>query len=178
MNKKNSELITKLDEIGQSLWYDNIERRKLENGEIENLILDGTIKGITSNPSIFQKAIANSSDYDVTLKPMAWAGLSAREIFWQLAIEDITIAARMFEPVYRASKGKDGFVSLEVDPLLANDAEKTIEDAIHLWRSVNQPNLMIKIPATREGIPAIRKAITAGINVNVTLIFRLIDMQR
>lgn len=173
MNKKNSELTTKLDEIGQSLWYDNIERRKLENGEIENLILDGTIKGITSNPSIFQKAIANSSDYDVTLKPMAWAGLTAREIFWRLAIEDITIAARMFEPVYRASKGKDGFVSLEVDPLLANDAEKTIEDAIHLWRNVNQPNLMIKIPATREGIPAIRKAITAGLNVNVTLIFSI-----
>lgn len=173
MNNTNPELITKLDKIGQSLWYDNIERRKLENGEIENFILDGKIKGITSNPSIFQKAIANSSNYDVTLKPMAWAGLSAREIFWQLAIEDIKIAARMFEPVYRASNGKDGFVSLEVDPLLANDAEKTIEDAVHLWRSVNRPNLMIKIPATREGIPAIRKAIAAGINVNVTLIFSI-----
>ncbi len=173
MEKTYQTLIKNLEQIGQSLWYDNIERKNLENDEIKNLILDGKIKGITSNPSIFQKAIANSADYDVTLKPMAWSGYGAKEIFWQLAIEDITRAASLFEPVYQSSNGKDGFVSLEVDPLLADETDKTIEDALKLWRSVNKTNLMIKIPATKEGIPAIRKAIAAGINVNVTLIFSI-----
>lgn len=166
-------LIQQMESIGQSLWYDNIERKKLEDGSILRMIQQGQIKGITSNPSIFEKAIANSKDYDVTLKPMAWAGKNAEEIFWQLAVEDISTAAGFFSPVFETTTGKDGYVSLEVSPLLANNSAATLENAEQLWRRVGKPNLMIKIPATREGIPAIRKAIAAGINVNVTLIFSI-----
>ncbi len=166
-------IIEDVQRSGQSLWYDNIERSKLFDGSIEDMIRTGKIRGITSNPSIFQKAIATSNDYDVTLKPMAWAGLDSEEIFWQLAVEDIQKAAELFLPLYEASKGADGFVSLEVNPLLAYDTDRTIEEAQKLWQRVKMPNLMIKIPATREGIPAIRKTIAAGINVNVTLIFSI-----
>jgi transaldolase len=166
-------LIQQMESIGQSMWYDNIERKKLEDGSILRMIQQGQIKGITSNPSIFEKAIANSKDYDVTLKPMAWAGKNAEEIFWQLAVEDISTAAGFFSPVFETTTGKDGYVSLEVSPLLANNSAATLENAEQLWRRVGKPNLMIKIPATREGIPAIRKAIAAGINVNVTLIFSI-----
>lgn len=166
-------IIQQMEEIGQSLWYDNIERRKLEDDSILRMIHEGEIKGITSNPSIFEKAIASSKDYDVTLKPMAWAGKTAEEIFWQLAVEDISTAAEYFAPVFESANGKDGFVSLEVSPLLANDTAATLADAKRLWQRVGKPNLMIKIPATHEGIPAIRQAIAEGINVNVTLIFSI-----
>lgn len=159
--------------LGQSLWYDNIERRKLLDDSILQMIRLGEIKGITSNPSIFEKAIVNSKDYDITLKPMAWSGKTAEEIFWRLAIEDITTAADYFSPVFEETHGKDGYVSLEVSPLLANNSDGTLENAVQLWRKVNKPNLMIKIPATREGIPAIRNAIAEGININVTLIFSI-----
>jgi len=164
-------IIEEIDRAGQSLWYDNIERSKLDDGSLAAMIADGAIKGITSNPSIFQKAIATSKDYDVSLKPMSWSGMDAESIFWQLAVEDIHKAADLFKPVYSTTGGKDGFVSLEVNPLLAYDTVPTIAEAKKLWDRVNQPNLMIKIPATKEGIPAVRKAIAAGINVNVTLIF-------
>jgi len=166
-------VIERMETLGQSLWYDNIERKKLEDGSILAMIQRGEIKGITSNPSIFEKAIANSKDYDVTLKPMAWSGLSAEEIFWQLAVEDITSAAHFFTRVFESTDGKDGYVSLEVNPLLAHDTEGTVAAANKLWKKVGKPNLMIKIPATQEGIPAIRKAIAQGINVNVTLIFSI-----
>lgn len=164
-------IIEDVKKSGQSLWYDNIERAKLFDGSLKSMISAGKIRGITSNPSIFQKAIATSNDYDVTLKPMAWAGLDSESIFWQLAIEDIQKAAQLFLPIFDTSKGLDGFVSLEVSPLLAYDTERTVKEARELWARVNMPNLMIKIPATKEGIPAIRRAIAAGINVNVTLIF-------
>ena len=146
MESKPMDIIKRIESLGQSLWYDNIERRKLEDGSIQAMIQQGQIKGITSNPSIFEKAIAKSKDYDVTLKPMAWSGMGAEEIFWQLAIEDIKNAASLFTPVYAKTDGKDGFVSLEVSPLLAHDKDGTIEDALELWERVNQPNLMIKIP--------------------------------
>lgn len=165
------EKVKKLEKIGQSLWYDNIQRSLLINGEMKNLIKMGKIRGVTSNPSIFQKAISNSKDYDNTLKPMAWAGMDAESIFWRLAIEDIQRAADLFRPLYDQSQKKDGYVSLEVNPLFARDADATIKEAKKLWDLVNRPNLMIKIPATREGLPAIRKTIASGINVNVTLIF-------
>lgn len=163
----------KIQIIGQSLWYDNIERQKLKDGSIAGIISSGKIKGITSNPSIFQKAIASSKDYDLSLKPMAWSGMESKEIFWQLAIEDIKQATDLFSPVYASTSGNDGYVSIEVDPLLAYDTDGTIEDAKKLWHLIRRPNLMIKIPATKEGIPAVRQAIADGINVNVTLIFSI-----
>jgi transaldolase / glucose-6-phosphate isomerase len=160
-------------DLGQSLWYDNIERRLLENGELQAMIDRGDIRGLTSNPSIFNNAIAKSKDYDSALTPMAWAGYTAGQIFEQLAIEDIQAAADLLRPVYEKTNGTDGYVSLEVSPSLADDTEGTLADARRLWETVARPNLMIKIPATRAGLPAIRQAIAAGINVNITLIFSL-----
>jgi transaldolase/glucose-6-phosphate isomerase len=166
--------IQRLTELGQSFWYDNIERRLLENGEFAAMIQRGDIRGVTSNPSIFNNAIAKSSDYDSAILPLAWSGWSAEDIFWQLAYEDIRAAADLFMPLYEQTNGGDGYVSLEVSPYLANNTEATAAQAKHLWETVNRPNLMIKIPATAEGIPAIRRSIAAGINVNVTLIFSLV----
>lgn len=163
----------KLFAIGQSIWYDNIQRSSLENGQLAGQIERGEIRGITSNPSIFHNAIAKSSEYDAALRPMAWAGWSAEEIYTQLTVEDIRAAADLFLPLYRDSQGVDGYVSLEVNPLLARNGEATLAEARRLWSLVDRPNLMIKIPATREGLPAIRRAIAAGMNVNVTLIFAL-----
>lgn len=161
----------KVHQLGQSLWYDNIQRRMLRNGEMAEMINRGEIFGVTSNPSIFQNAIAKSTDYDGALKPMAWAGWGASDIFWELAIEDIRATADLFHQLYTDTGGDDGYVSLEVNPNLAHDAEGTFAEAKRLWNRVNRENLMIKIPATREGVKAIKKAIAAGINVNVTLIF-------
>ena len=168
-----SESIKKLTALGQSLWYDNIQRKLLVNGELKAMIERGDIRGVTSNPTIFQNAIAKTNDYDAALTPLAWAGWDAEKIFWQLAIEDIQEACDLFLPLYEKTKGGDGYVSLEVSPYLARDTEGTIKQAQELWNRVNRPNLMVKIPATKEGIPAIRASIAAGINVNVTLIFSL-----
>ncbi|MBN2048253.1 MAG: bifunctional transaldolase/phosoglucose isomerase [Anaerolineaceae bacterium] len=164
---KNIELYQK----GQSLWYDNIQRKLIEDGSLKQMIDEGDIYGVTSNPSIFMKAIANSNDYDNALQPMAWADWSAEDIFWQLAVEDIQAGADLLDGLYQKSNKGDGYISLEVDPNLAYDTKTTISEAKRLWNWVNRPNLCVKIPATREGIPAIRAAIAAGINVNVTLIF-------
>lgn len=163
----------KLLELGQSIWYDNIQRNLLKNGEFSGMIQRGEIRGVTSNPSIFMNAITKSHDYDLSLAPLAKSGLSAEEIFYQLAIEDIREAADYFLELYHQSQGGDGYVSLEVNPYYANDTESTLAEARLLWKRVDRPNLMIKIPATKAGIPAITEAIAAGINVNVTLIFSL-----
>lgn len=160
-------------ELGQSIWYDNIQRRLLENGEMARMVEAGEIRGVTSNPSIFQNAIAKSHDYDAAIKPMAWSGWTAEQIFYQLAVEDIRSAADLFRPLYEESDGGDGYVSLEVSPELAHDGEKTAAEAKRLWDWVQRPNLMIKIPATVEGLEAIKRSIAAGININVTLIFSL-----
>lgn len=165
--------IQKLTSLGQSLWYDNIQRQLLESGELKAMIERGDIRGVTSNPTIFQNAIAKTNDYDAALIPLAWAGWDAEKIFWQLAIDDIQQACDLFRPLYEESKGGDGYVSLEVSPYLANAAEGTTQQAKELWERVNRPNLMVKIPATKAGVPAIRQTIAAGINVNVTLIFAL-----
>ncbi len=165
--------VSDLTRLGQSLWYDNIQRRMLENGDMAGMIARGEIRGVTSNPTIFNNAITKSHDYDAALIPMARAGLSAGEIFDRLAIEDIRHATDLFLPVYRESQGGDGFVSIEVNPNLAHDTGGTLAEARRLWALVDRPNLMVKIPATPEGIPAIRQAIAAGINVNITLIFSL-----
>ena len=164
---------SKLLELGQSIWYDNIQRNILKNGEFASMIERGEIRGVTSNPSIFMNAITKTGDYDSSLVPLAKSGLSAEEIFYQLAIEDIQEAADFFSPLYRQTNGGDGYVSLEVNPYFANDTESTLAEAKLLWKRVARPNLMIKIPATKAGIPAITEAIAAGINVNITLIFSL-----
>jgi transaldolase / glucose-6-phosphate isomerase len=168
-----SESIKKLTALGQSIWYDNIQRKLLESGELKEMIDRGDIRGVTSNPTIFNNAIAKTNDYDSALTPLAWAGWDAEKIFWQLAIEDIKAACDAFQPLYEESNGGDGYVSLEVSPHLAHDTEATAAQAQQLWARVKRPNLMVKIPATKAGIPAIRKAIAAGVNVNVTLIFSL-----
>lgn len=165
--------VQQLVQLGQSIWYDNIERRLLKNGELAGMIERGEIQGLTSNPSIFNNAIAKSNDYDAELMPMIEAGKSAEEIFEQLAIEDIRAAADLMRSLYEETNGGDGYVSLEVSPNLAYDTEKTLSEAKRLWALVDRPNLMIKIPATKEGLPAIRQAITAGFNVNITLIFSI-----
>ena len=168
-----SDSIKKITSLGQSLWYDNIQRKLLENGELNAMIERGDIRGVTSNPTIFQNAIAKTNDYDAALIPLAWSGWDVEKIFWHLAIEDIQKACDLFRPLYDATKGGDGYVSLEVSPYLANETEATAKQAKELWERVNRPNLMVKIPATKAGIPAIRQTIAAGINVNVTLIFSL-----
>lgn len=165
--------ILKAFELGQSFWYDNIEKQLLVNGTLLNLIESGEIKGITSNPSIFQKAIEKSSDYDSAINKLVLMAYSENDIFTHLAINEIQTAADLFRNVYEQTQGGNGYVSLEVNPFLANDTPATIEEAERLWRQVDRPNLMIKIPATREGLPAITTAIARGINVNVTLIFSL-----
>lgn len=160
-----------LHQFGQSIWYDNVERRLLNNGELADMIARGEIRGVTSNPTIFMNAVTKSNDYDAGLAPLAKAGKTGEEIFWDLAIEDIQAAADLLRPLYEASNKEDGYVSLEVNPYLANDTQVTLSEAKRLWKRVNRPNLMVKIPATVEGLPAILYAIEAGINVNVTLIF-------
>ena len=159
---------------GQSVWYDNVERRLLcngSNGELAGMIARGEIRGVTSNPTIFMNAVTKSHDYDAGLVPLAKAGKAGEEIFWELAVEDIRAAADLLRPVYDESNKSDGYVSLEVNPNLAHDTAVTLSEAKRLWKWVNRSNLMIKIPATLEGLPAIKDAIAAGINVNVTLIF-------
>ena len=165
--------IEKLHSLGQSIWYDNIERRLLRNGELAALINRGEIRGVTSNPSIFQKAIENSSDYDESLLRLAKAGANKAQIYETLAVEDIQAACDLFRPLYNETNGGDGYVSLEVSPYLAKDTNGTAIEAARLWALVDRPNLMIKIPATKEGLPAITRSIAAGINVNVTLIFAI-----
>ena len=163
----------KLLAVGQSVWYDNIQRSLLKNGELAGMIQRGEIRGVTSNPTIFMNAITKSQDYDASLLPLASSGLTPEEVFFRLAIEDIQEAADLFLPLYQESNGGDGYVSLEVNPYLADDTTGTLAQARQLWQRVDRPNLMIKIPATRAGLPAITAAIAAGINVNVTLIFAL-----
>jgi len=165
--------IQRLQRLGQSVWYDNISRQLLENGELQAMIERGDIRGITSNPSIFHHAIAQSKDYDSALVTMAWAGYDTGEIFERLVLEDIRTAADLFLPLYRSTHGGDGYVSLEVSPKLAHDSEETLKEALRLWQTVDRPNLMIKIPGTQEGLSAVRKAVAAGLNINITLIFSL-----
>lgn len=171
------EIINQVNKIGQSLWYDNIERKLVRDGSLAGMIERGEIRGITSNPSIFNKAISQSSEYDRDIQELTEQGLSREDIYERLAIQDIQDAADLFRPLYDQTNGADGYVSLEVDPYLANQSTETISEAQKLWKRVDRPNLMVKIPATLEGLPAITETIAAGINVNVTLIFSLARYQ-
>ncbi len=162
-----------LESFGQSVWLDFLRRNALDNGDIQGLIEQDGVSGLTSNPSIFEKAIAGSHDYDNAIRSMALEGKSIGEIYEALTIEDIQRAADLFRPIYDRLEGGDGFVSLEVSPKLAHDTAGTIAEARHLWAAVNRPNLLVKVPGTREGLPAIQQLIGEGINVNVTLLFGL-----
>ncbi len=158
-----------VQQYGQSIWYDNIRRSLIEGGELKRMIEEDGVLGVTSNPTIFQKAIGDSSDYDSAM--MHLLELEPYDIYERLAIEDIQHALDIIRPVFDRTNGRDGFVSLEVSPLIADDTEKTVSEAKRLFAAVNRPNTMIKIPATEAGIPAIEEVIAEGINVNVTLIF-------
>ncbi len=158
---------------GQSLWLDFIQRDMLRSGELGSMIAAGDIRGVTSNPTIFQKAIAGSDLYAPSLDAAATAGKAPAQAFEAIAIEDIRAAADAFLPLFDRLGGADGFVSIEVNPELADDTSGTLVDVRRLWSRINRPNVMIKIPATRAGIPAIERAIAEGVNVNVTLIFAL-----
>lgn len=159
-------------EQGQSPWIDNLKRSLLTSGGLQALIADG-VRGLTSNPTIFQKAIQDSTDYDVQFDILRARGLSVADIYWELVRQDIRDAADCFADLYTSSDGGDGYVSVEVDPSLAHDTEATLDAARQLWTDINRPNLMVKVPATRAGIPAVRTLIAEGCNVNVTLIFGL-----
>jgi len=165
--------VMRLTEFGQSPWLDFIRRSTIQNGEMAALISDYGIRGVTSNPAIFEAAIAGSEDYDDAIRTLARDGKSSEEIYDRLSIEDVGAAADLFRPVYDETGGLDGYVSLEVSPLLARDTAGTIADAQRLWKALDRPNVMIKVPATLEGIPAIQQLIAEGININVTLLFSL-----
>ena len=164
--------------LGQSIWYDNIQRSTLTNGTLHNMIADGQIYGVTSNPSIFNQAISRTTDYDDAILPMALAGCSSLSIYEQLTKEDIQKAADEFRSLYEQSNRKDGYVSIEVNPLLAYETQKMIDEARMIWKSYNRPNIMVKIPATIEGLDTIQQLIRDGINVNVTLIFTISRYQK
>ncbi len=157
----------------QSIWLDFIRRGMLRSGELAQMIERDRVCGITSNPAIFEKAIAGSHDYDDDMRTLARQGKDKQEIYETLAIEDVRQAADLFRPVYDRTDGRDGFVSLEVSPHLADDAGATVEEARRLWAAVDRPNIMIKVPATVAGLAAIEQLIGEGINVNVTLLFGL-----
>jgi transaldolase len=161
-----------LAELGQSIWLDYISRSLIASGELQKLVDQG-LRGVTSNPSIFEKAIAGSADYDEDLNRLVRDGRSVAEIYEDLAMADIRSAADILRPVYEKSGGADGYVSLEVNPALAHDTGATIAEARRLFASLERPNVLIKVPATPAGIPAIESLIGEGINVNVTLIFSL-----
>lgn len=164
-------------DLGQSAWLDYIKRTMFDSGEMDKVLADG-VMGMTSNPAIFEAAIAKSTDYDAEIKELAGQGLNVREIYERLVVQDIQMAADAFLPIYEASLGLDGFVSLEVSPLLANDAEGTVKDGLRLFTTVNRPNIMIKVPATAAGYTAIEDLTARGVNVNATLIFGLEHYRR
>jgi transaldolase len=171
--KKRKNPLLQIGRYGQSIWLDLLGRDMLLSGELKRLIEEDGVTGVTSNPAIFEKDMTGSSAYDDRIRELALEGKSTEEIYRALAVEDIRMAADHLRPLYDRLEGRDGFVSLEVSPHLARDADKTVSEARMLWAAVNRPNILIKVPATREGLPAIRKLIAGGINVNITLLFGL-----
>jgi transaldolase len=163
--------LQELASYGQSIWLDQMRRSLLTSGELKRLVEQDGLRGVTSNPTIFQKAISGSSDYENEIRQLAEEGASVDKIFESLVIDDIIAGADVLRPVYDQATGRDGFISLEVSPLLAHDTAATVAEAKSLWSRLNRPNVMIKVPATPEGLPAIEELTGIGINVNVTLIF-------
>jgi transaldolase len=167
-----------LQHLGQSLWLDNITRDLLTSGTLQRYIDELSVTGLTSNPSIFDHAITHSKSYDEEIRRQASAGKTDEALFFELAIQDLTVAADMFAPVHKRTAGVDGWVSLEVSPLLAHDTARTVAEARTLHAKANRPNLFIKIPGTLEGLPAIEEAIFSGVPINVTLLFSRDDYVR
>ncbi len=165
----------KLHEAGQSLWIDDITRDMLDSGTLNKYINEFSVTGLTSNPTIFDKAISKSTFYDAAIRKLMKSGLSGEPLFFELAIEDLSRAADLFLPVHKRTATVDGWVSLEVSPLLAYDAKATIAEAKRLYQKAGKPNLFIKIPGTKEGLPAIEESIFSGVTVNVTLLFSASD---
>lgn len=164
--------IEKLGEFGQSIWLDNISRSMIESGRLKEMIGLG-LRGMTSNPTIFDKAISSANDYDKRIEELCGKGKSTFEIYDELTVKDVQDAADIFKPVYDKTNGLDGYVSLEVNPKLAFNKDETIREAQRLFKKVNRPNVMFKVPATEPGFEAIEKLLSDGININVTLIFSL-----
>lgn len=165
--------LLQLKSLGQSVWYDNIDRAQLASGQFKSMLTADGITGVTSNPTIFGKSISSGHAYDEQMSQLMSEGKNTNEIYEAVVIQDIRTVADLLRPVYDQMHGKDGYVSLEVSPDLSHDTEATIAEARRFWSMVQRPNLMIKIPATPEGIPAVQTAISEGINVNITLIFSL-----
>jgi transaldolase len=167
--------LEQLLQCGQSIWLDSISRDLINSGELQRMVNEDKLRGVTSNPTIFEQAMAHGQSYDVAMLQLLRSNsqLSDKDLFEALALEDIRMAADLLRPVYDATQRGDGYVSLEVSPHLAGDMEGTVADVQRLWNAVQRPNLMIKIPATPAGIPAITQCIAAGININVTLMFSL-----
>ncbi len=157
--------------LGQSLWLDYIDRRILVDGSLQELIATDRIAGLTSNPAIFEKAISHDTCYDEDIKRLRESGADRETLYEKIIFDDIARAADAFADVYRDSGGRDGYVSIEVSPLLARDTQATIAEARELWQTLDRPNVMIKVPGTAEGLPAIRQLLSEGINVNITLLF-------
>src|SRR5260221_6605744 len=160
-----------LRNLGQSIWLDNITRDLLNSGTLSRYISELSVTGLTSNPTIFDHAIKNSSAYDTAIRKKVKDGRSGEDLFFELALEDLTRAADLFRPIWDRTRGVDGWVSLEVSPLLGHDTASTLDAAKALHARAGRPNLLIKIPGTREGLPAIEEAIFAGVPINVTLLF-------
>jgi len=173
-----NERLAALTAAGTSVWLDQIRRSMIESGELQRMVEEDSLRGVTSNPAIFEKAILGSPDYDGELESLAREGLSAREVYRKMAVRDVQLACDVLRPVFDDSGGEDGYVSLEVAPRLAHDTEGTLEQARQYWGLVDRPNVMIKIPATDEGIPAIEDALYEGLNVNVTLLFAVAAYER
>lgn len=166
--------VKQIHDFGQSIWLDFIDREIISSGKLQKLIDEDGVRGVTSNPAIFEKAITSSSDYDADIKTLGATAKTTEELFFKLAIKDIQAAADLFDPLYNEGVvGADGYVSLEVSPFLALDAEGTAKQAELLWKQVDRKNVMIKIPGTKPGLKAIRESIAKGININVTLLFGL-----
>jgi transaldolase len=163
--------LLELQKYGQSVWLDYIRRDLITGGEMRRLIDEDGLRGMTSNPSIFEKAIVDSNDYADFLDQLVAQDLSAGEIYERIAVRDIQDAADILAPVYKSTNKRDGYVSLEVSPTLARDTQASIEEARRLWKTVARPNIMIKVPGTPEGVPAVRQLISEGININITLLF-------
>ncbi len=163
--------LLELQKQGQSVWLDYIRRDLITSGELKRLIDEDGLRGITSNPSIFEKAIAGSTDYADFLDQLHAQGLSSGDMYERIAVRDIQDSADLLLPVYKTTNKRDGYVSLEVSPTLARDTNGTIEEARRLWKTVARPNIMIKVPGTPEGVPAVRQLISEGININITLLF-------
>ncbi len=167
--------LLQLKTFGQSVWYDNIDRTQLISGQFKRLLDEEGVVGVTANPTIFQKSISSGDAYDEQMTQLIKEGKNTNEIYEALVMKDICTVADLLRPIYDRTNRQDGFVSLEVSPELAHDTGRTIAEVRRFWKTVDRPNLMIKIPATPEGIPAIQQALTEGININITLIFSLDD---